>query len=366
VCFAGGKGMQVLLVDDNSLMCEVINHYLISLGYQVGVAGNGAEALRLLSTQRYSLCLIDLRLPDMDGEDLLEALRAMPEHRHCPALAMSGMGNEDRDTTLAAGFDDFLAKPIDLDELQLMVEQHINRAKSTNEPLMDRLVLWDVDGTLISTDGIAAEAMRSAMRQVVGSAIPMERTAYAGKTDWQIIRETFPSLDAGAVDEQLHLFASAYVAGLEQQREALRARSRVFDGVLEALATLQGQTYQAPLTGNIAAAARIKLECTGLLDYLDLEVGAYGDDHYRRPELVPIAVARAAERYSRNFAGTQVVVVGDTPNDIDCGKANGARTIAVATGPYPLAELQSHDPDVLLPDLRDTAAVVAAILDQDA
>jgi phosphoglycolate phosphatase-like HAD superfamily hydrolase len=227
---------------------------------------------------------------------------------------------------------------------------------------MDRLILWDVDGTLLTTDGIAAEAMRAAMRLVVGPSAPMERTSYAGKTDWLIIRESFPSLGGDGVAERLHEFIAAYCAGLELQRAALAARSRVFPGVAVLLEALRATARQAPLTGNIAAAARIKLECTGLLHLLDITAGAYGDDHYDRAALVPIAAGRAAGRYGRAFAGPQIVIVGDTPNDIACGKANGARTVAVATGPYSLAELVALAPDAALPDLDDTDAALAAIL----
>jgi phosphoglycolate phosphatase len=227
---------------------------------------------------------------------------------------------------------------------------------------MDRLILWDVDGTLLTTDGIAAKAMQGAMRQVVGPAAPMERTSYAGKTDWLIIRESFPHLGGDGVAERLHEFTATYTAQLEQQREALRARSQVFPGVSVLLEAVLASARQAPLTGNIAAAARIKLECTGLLYLLDLEAGAYGDDHYDRAALVPIAAARAARRYGRAFASRQIVIVGDTPNDIACGKANGARTVAVATGPYSLDELAACAPDVLLTDLSDTDVALAAIL----
>jgi phosphoglycolate phosphatase-like HAD superfamily hydrolase len=227
---------------------------------------------------------------------------------------------------------------------------------------MERLILWDVDGTLLSTDGIAAEAMRQAMREVVGPAAPLARTSYAGKTDWQIIRESLPSLDPAEVGERLHEFAAAYYSRLVAQRAELAARSRLFPGVTAALEALTGRARQAPLTGNIAAVARLKLECVGLLGLLDVEAGAYGDDHHHRPELVPVAAARAASRYGRAFAGAQIVVVGDTPHDIACGKANGARTVAVATGPYPIEELLGHGPDAALPDLADTERALAAIL----
>jgi phosphoglycolate phosphatase-like HAD superfamily hydrolase len=226
---------------------------------------------------------------------------------------------------------------------------------------MRRLILWDVDGTLLSTDGIAAEAMREAMRRVVGPAAPMERTTYAGKTDWQIIRESFPTLPPDTIAERLQEFGATYLSLLEARREALAARSRVFPGVIAALKALEMIGYQAPLTGNIAAVAQLKLECVGLTAYLDLAAGAYGDDHFHRPELAPIAAARAAARYGQSFHRDQIVIVGDTPHDIACGKLNGARTVAVATGPYPLEELLAHHPDAALPDLTDVAAVVAAV-----
>jgi len=227
---------------------------------------------------------------------------------------------------------------------------------------MEKLILWDVDGTLLTTDGIAAAAMRTAIRALVGEATPMERTSYAGKTDWQIIREHFPSLGAAAVDERLHEFGAAYLAELERSREALAARSRVFDGVRPLLEALRGRAHMAPLTGNMAAIARMKLEVTGLVPFLDLEAGAYGDDHHTRSELVPLAAGRAERRFGVRYSGRQIVIVGDTPNDIACGKANGARTVGVATGPFSVAELLAHGADAALPDLADTQAALDAIL----
>lgn len=226
---------------------------------------------------------------------------------------------------------------------------------------MKLLILWDVDGTLLSTDGIAAEAMRGAMRAVLGPAAPMVRTSYAGKTDWRIIRESLPTLDPELIAARLHEFAATYTERLMLQQDDLSRRSKLFPGVRAALQALRPHGYQAPLTGNIAAVARLKLACVHLLDHLDVEAGAYGDDHYERPALVPIAAARAAARYGQPFSGRQIVIIGDTPHDITCGQAHGARTIAVATGPYSRAELAECHPDVLMDDLSDTAAVVAAV-----
>lgn len=223
------------------------------------------------------------------------------------------------------------------------------------------LLLWDIDGTLLTTDGIAARAMREAMTALLGAVGPIERSAYAGKTDWQIIREHFPTLAAEEIAAQLAGFGEHYLSLLQAQRADLIARSRLMPGAREALAALQGQAIQAPLTGNMAAIARLKLECVELLPFLDLASGAYGDDHHDRPELLPIAAARAAARYGRSFAADEIVVIGDTPNDIRCGRLNGARTVAVATGHYSIDDLRAHEPDAVLADLSDLAAVLRAV-----
>ncbi len=229
-------------------------------------------------------------------------------------------------------------------------------------PAVQPLLLWDIDGTLLTTDGIAAAAMKAAIREVIGTDVPMVRTSYAGKTDWQIIRESLPSVDEATVAARLYEFAAAYTGRLQQAFDQLTARSTVFTGVVAALNALTDHAFQAPLTGNIAAAARIKLDAVGLLPLLDLHAGAFGDDHHHRPSLVPIAARRAAQRYQRSFAEHQIVIIGDTPNDIICGRANNARTVAVATGAFTLDQLAAHQPDALLPDLSDLNAVLAAVL----
>ncbi|GAB4434799.1 MAG: response regulator [Chloroflexi bacterium OHK40] len=117
--------MQVLLVDDNPLMQQVISRFLMSQGYQVGVAPSGKEALALVRREGCQLLVIDMRLPDQDGPDLLLALRREPGLERCPAIAVSGLGEDDRERTVAAGFDAFLAKPIDLDELSAAVQRFV-------------------------------------------------------------------------------------------------------------------------------------------------------------------------------------------------------------------------------------------------
>ncbi|MEM8530039.1 MAG: HAD family hydrolase [Chloroflexota bacterium] len=228
---------------------------------------------------------------------------------------------------------------------------------------MNKLILWDIDGTLLYGGGIAGEIMRSAMEQIYGAPFDQERISYAGKTDQQIILETFPHQSETALLGQLEQFTTAYVQEFHQRTPDFLSRGKVLEGVLAALEQLSTQpVIQSVLTGNIQEIAHLKLELMDLKKYLDLRVGAFGSDHPQRAQLVPMALARAEQHYGRQFAQQNAVVVGDTPNDIACGKASGVRTVAVASGPFSVEQLQSHNPDAVLPNLTDTDAVLKAIL----
>ncbi|HMQ31896.1 MAG TPA: response regulator [Chloroflexaceae bacterium] len=120
--------MQVLLVDDNPLMQQVISRFLMSQGYSVTVVESGEEALAAVRREPCRLFVIDMRLPDLDGPELLATLRGQPGLGACPAIAVSGLGEEDRERTVVAGFDGFLAKPIDLDELLATVRRYAGDA----------------------------------------------------------------------------------------------------------------------------------------------------------------------------------------------------------------------------------------------
>jgi two-component system, cell cycle response regulator DivK len=117
--------MQVLLVDDNPLMQQVISLFLVSQGYSVVVAQTGEEALALVRREPCRLLVIDMRLPDQDGPELLLILRGQPGMGPVPAIAVSGLGEDDRERTVRAGFDAFLAKPIELDELLAVVRRFV-------------------------------------------------------------------------------------------------------------------------------------------------------------------------------------------------------------------------------------------------
>lgn len=117
--------MQVLFVDDNPLMQQVISRFLIGQGYTVTIAESAEQALRLIRQTAYNLIVVDMRLPDRDGPELLQALRQERDLLRCPVIAMSGLGEDDRERTLLAGFDGFLSKPVDLDELLAMVRRYV-------------------------------------------------------------------------------------------------------------------------------------------------------------------------------------------------------------------------------------------------
>ena len=227
-------------------------------------------------------------------------------------------------------------------------------------------MLWDVDGTLLNAGGVGGDLYSVVFLQLFGR--PLETTApMAGRTDRAIILETLTL--AGVPEPRRHV--DPFIAGLAAQAPAVRtsvaARGRALPGAAAALAALaSGRAHQSVLTGNVRAVAEVKLAALGLRDPLDLCIGAYGDDHEDRAELVHVARRRAAAVHERSgvagFRGPGTVVVGDTPLDIAAALAAGARAVGVATGPFSVAELRAAGADVVLSDLSDTRLVVEALL----
>lgn len=227
-----------------------------------------------------------------------------------------------------------------------------------------RLVLLDIDGTLLSTDGEAREAFREALRTTYGTPGPIDDHPFAGKTDPQIAREL---LSAAGLEE------AAIVAGLddlwrrylEALSPRLRARPpRLCEGVTALLERIEASSpavVAGLLTGNIRDGARLKLRAAGL-DFERFPVGAFGCDSADRRRLPEVAMRRAARLLDQAVEPTSVVVVGDTPADIDCARRCGARAVAVATGVYAAAELAPHRPDALLDSLADLEEVWDVLL----
>lgn len=227
-----------------------------------------------------------------------------------------------------------------------------------------KLVLFDIDGTLLWTDGAGRRSMEHALMQTFGFAgDPAYR--YDGKTDQQITREQMRAagIDEDTITARMDDVLDAYVAQLSAELAQDPNAARLCAGIpalLDALEVHDGATLGL-LTGNIERGARKKLEAVGI-DFDRFRVNAFGCDHAERPQLPGIAQRRAREVMGHDMPGERMVIIGDTPADIHCGRSLGVRAIGVATGRYGVDELAQHDPAAVFATLEDTDAVVAAIL----
>jgi phosphoglycolate phosphatase len=226
-----------------------------------------------------------------------------------------------------------------------------------------KLVLFDIDGTILWSDGAGRRAMTEALTSVFGSAGPTDYR-YDGKTDPQIVRDLMRATghDDATIDERIDPLMTRYLGGLERELAA-GTHAHVFDGVRELLDALEARddVLLGLLTGNVQPGAIAKLSAVGI-EPERFRVGAFGSDHADRPELPAIARERAEALLGREIAGGDVVVIGDTPADMGCGRAIGARAIGVATGRYSADELRACGAVAAFEDLSDTDAVVHAIM----
>jgi phosphoglycolate phosphatase len=240
-----------------------------------------------------------------------------------------------------------------------------------------RLVLWDLDHTLLDAGGAGLQLFRQAFTERYGRQFPAG-LSLAGRTDRAIALDVLTAAGMADPRAQLDTF-QRLIGGLAPQLDSLiRAGGRVLPGAAEALAAVAALDRHAPsatapaagrpgivqsvLTGNMRVLAAVKLTALGLDHYLDLRVGAFGDAHEIRADLVPLARASAAAAYGADFSGDATELIGDTPLDIEAARLSGARAVAVATGNFTPGELAAAGADVVLPDLVSTARVVAAIL----
>jgi phosphoglycolate phosphatase-like HAD superfamily hydrolase len=261
----------------------------------------------------------------------------------------------------------------------------------------DLLVLWDLDGTLLNSGGVGGDLYSTVFVQLFGRTLESFAVApMAGRTDRAIILET---LTAAGVSEPRR-YVDPFIVGMTAQaaavRQAMQTRGQALPGAAAALTALASEqsmamlslpkasgigsalgsaggsaggfgrrVHQSVLTGNIRSMAEVKLAALGLRDGLDLCIGAYGDDHEDRAELVHVARRRAAAVHGRAldaFSGPSTVIIGDTPLDVQAALATGARAVGVATGQYSAGELALAGAHVVLPDLTDTTAVMQALL----
>lgn len=228
------------------------------------------------------------------------------------------------------------------------------------------LVLFDIDGTLLDTDGAGRLGLAASFRSVFGRDDIEQfvaRVSFGGRTDPHIIASI--AQEAGIapseVESRYAELREAYLQALRSQLALPNPRRRVMPGVERLLETLSGRpdVYLGLVTGNIEDGARIKLDAFGLNRFfID---GGFASDHPERREIARIAHQRLSRRAGFYFPADRVMVIGDTELDIACARANGFRAIAVHSGWAPREQLEAAQPDTLLTDLSDSEAVLAAM-----
>lgn len=224
-------------------------------------------------------------------------------------------------------------------------------------------MLWDIDHTLITIEGLSGEIYAAVFLEVTGR--PLESLAnMTGRTDRAIVAETLRLHGIAPTTELIMTFADALATTFDARKDEIKARGRELPGVRDALAALaqREETIQSVLTGNMKSIAVCKLTAFDMQNFVDFEVGAYGLDDTERPPLVGLARQRAETKYREPFDATSTVLIGDTPNDVLAGHMGGARVIAVATGSSTEQELRSAGAELVLPQLTDTDAVISAVL----
>jgi phosphoglycolate phosphatase len=206
-----------------------------------------------------------------------------------------------------------------------------------------RLVLFDIDGTLIQSGGAGEKAFAQVCRIEFGIPNGTSNLHFAGRTDPSIVRDFFTQHGIPPTKENFQRFFDAYVFWLDHMLH--QTAGRVLPSVDNWLSELQRRPDPpliGLLTGNIRLGAQIKLSHYGLWNHF--QTGGFADDSENRCEIAAIARDRANQLLDRNLTGDEVLVIGDTPLDINCAQSIGARVLAVATGIYKLDDLRQHNP----------------------
>lgn len=222
-----------------------------------------------------------------------------------------------------------------------------------------RLLLFDIDGTLIRSAGAGRRALNRAFEKVYGVENGFDRVNMMGRTDPLILAEVLESCELSRDEKKEARFQAIYFDCLEEEMKAPHVDKRLCPGILPLLDGLKAcpDTFLGLLTGNWRCGAYIKLRQFGIDDRFAF--GAFADDAPFRTDLVPIAVERCSREKGVRVRAEDIYVIGDTPRDVMCAKPHGASTIAVATGIHSISELEAANPDYLFQNFEDTEAVLA-------
>jgi phosphoglycolate phosphatase-like HAD superfamily hydrolase len=224
-----------------------------------------------------------------------------------------------------------------------------------------RLILFDIDGTLVLTGGAGGRAMARAFEEVFGLQHGMASISMAGRTDAWIVAQMAANHGLACTPDIFERFHQAYIGHLTEEIHKPGPQKGILPGVrevLEALAAHSG-AHLALLTGNFERGAQIKLEYFDLWRYF--AAGAFGDRTHDRNSLLATALARVAAGGGPAITPAETVIVGDTPLDVAVAIAGGARSLAVATGSYDAAALRASGADVVVEDLMDVEAVLEGL-----
>ncbi|MBY0512715.1 MAG: haloacid dehalogenase-like hydrolase [Gemmataceae bacterium] len=229
---------------------------------------------------------------------------------------------------------------------------------STKPPCERLILLWDIDGTLVRSGGAGKAAMEAALRSAFGVPEVRDGVPYSGRTDGAIARDLLAVHDLDPSPANVQKLQAAY---LDRLPDALANRpGEVCPGIAGLLPVLaeRPDVVLGLLTGNVRAGARVKLGHFGLWDYFSC--GGFGDGHHDRDDVARSAVADVRRHLGRDIDPADIWVIGDTPLDVQCARAVGAKAVAVATGWHPGDELTACGPDLFLDDLSDHAPLFAA------